>query len=407
MTDGTTRTFTPCFDWVVKATGSSSAALAYGIVWRYAQMQQARCFASCERLSAELAWSRQRIMRHLKRLVDKGLIVCLNPDAAGVTREYVPTDRDEWAGAEAEAAETDEDVEHDAAPVAARYQSGHRPAPGDGMVGDEGCSTVIQSPETIRNMGRATALRPPVAPCDTKSTNENTRDETTEIPGSVALAYQRSGSLAFEYEGLAQLHAGSSSDLIRDRDSERSAEPPGIDGQRSEELHADPYPVAADAGAVQEKRERATPSATIDSRGVSHRETPKRCTQRSRADARTRAPAIQLIKRITGSYPPKPIYERVIAAVGVKSNEARLNECYEIWCSRGYNPRNYAWLLDWYVSGEIPSGVGRAGASRRSSKRMTAVDTNAMADEFARWGEYQEALQRGEDGDEAKRRLGL
>jgi len=47
MTDGITGTYTPCFDWVVRAMGSSASALAYGIVWRYAQMQQARCFASC------------------------------------------------------------------------------------------------------------------------------------------------------------------------------------------------------------------------------------------------------------------------------------------------------------------------------------------------------------------------
>ena len=38
---------------------------------------------------------------------------------------------------------------------------------------------------------------------------------------------------------------------------------------------------------------------------------------------------------------------------------------------------------------------------------MPRQDPNAMADEFARWGDYQQALQRGEKPDEAKRRLGL
>lgn len=77
-------TYTPCFDWVLQATGDSSTALAYGIIWRYAQMSQHRCYASCERLSAELGWTRQRIMRHLRLLLSRRLITCINPEAVGV-----------------------------------------------------------------------------------------------------------------------------------------------------------------------------------------------------------------------------------------------------------------------------------------------------------------------------------
>ena len=96
MSEQASVQFTPCFDWVVRATGSSSAALAYGVIWRYAQMRGARCYASCERLAENLAWTRQRIMRHIKVLLSHGLIVCMNPRDRGVTREYVPVDEDHW-----------------------------------------------------------------------------------------------------------------------------------------------------------------------------------------------------------------------------------------------------------------------------------------------------------------------
>ena len=88
--------FTPCFDWVVRATGDSTTALAYGIIWRYAQMRGTRCYASCEHLSSELGWTRQRIMRHLRTLLSLRLITCVNPLATGVPREYVPISEEQW-----------------------------------------------------------------------------------------------------------------------------------------------------------------------------------------------------------------------------------------------------------------------------------------------------------------------
>lgn len=90
------ETYTPCFDWVIEATGSQSTALTYGVVWRYAQISDARCYASCSRLASQLAWSRQSVMRHLRRLLASKLIVCANPDAPGVTRQYLPVSREEW-----------------------------------------------------------------------------------------------------------------------------------------------------------------------------------------------------------------------------------------------------------------------------------------------------------------------
>ncbi len=95
----TCETYTPCFDWVIEATGCQATALTYGVVWRYAQMANARCYASCSRLAAHLAWSRQSVMRHLQRLLARGLIRCPNPEAPGVTRQYVPVSREAWLAA--------------------------------------------------------------------------------------------------------------------------------------------------------------------------------------------------------------------------------------------------------------------------------------------------------------------
>jgi hypothetical protein len=87
-------TFTPFFDWVLRATGDSSTTLAYGVIWRYAQMGAQKrggcCYAACERLAGELGWTRQRLMRHLRRLLDLSLITYNNPTALGVPREYIP-----------------------------------------------------------------------------------------------------------------------------------------------------------------------------------------------------------------------------------------------------------------------------------------------------------------------------
>jgi len=88
--------FTPVFHWVLRATGDTSVAVAYGIVWQYSQMRDADCHASCTRLAGELGWSRQRVMRHLRALRRLGLIVCTNPFAHGVTRHYVPVSEEEW-----------------------------------------------------------------------------------------------------------------------------------------------------------------------------------------------------------------------------------------------------------------------------------------------------------------------
>ena len=112
------------------------------------------------------------------------------------------------------------------------------------------------------------------------------------------------------------------------------------------------------------------------------------------------ARALQAVRQATGRYPPRVLHDPIRAALGDHPSVDRLRECYQVWCARGYNPQNYAWLLEWYAAGVIPS-------SRTPRPKHGAPAPGATPDEFSRWREYQELLQKGESPDEAKRRLGL
>jgi len=286
LPDNSLPHFTPCFDWVLRATGDSSCALAYGIIWRYAQMRSARCYASCERLSSELGWTRQRIMRHLHTLLSLRLITCVNPTDKGVPREYIPLTQEQWL------------------PLST-------PPPSSTPVGatPRGRPPVI-SQATPCNM----TPHPPVTPCDTSKTSNQT---------------------------------------IKKPDRFRASPP-----------------------------------------------SPKPQIKHSRADARTRTPAIQAVRHITGSLPSKALYDKVISTIGPNPSLDRLRQCYETWCARGYNPRNLAWLFEWYAAQGHPPPV-------RHKDPPSPYAPQATADEFARWREYQERVQKGEDPDETRRRLGL
>jgi hypothetical protein len=323
-------TFTPFFDWVARATGDSSTTLAYGVIWRYAQMgaekRSARCYASCERLAAELTWTRQRLMRHLRHLLGAGLIRCLNPGAVGVPREYVPVAYEEWAAAEAPAIKAPATLVApgtcDKMPDTCNTAYGVSAQP---SVAPYDTPRAISShpPVAPRDAPCATPLRSPVTACDTNKTLEDTKD-TKERP---------------------------------ERETTRVRNGP-------------------------------TPA-------------PKRPAVTA-AGAAPRAPGLHLVKNIMGKMPPKATHERVVRALGPAPNVERLRTCYEEWCARGYNPRNLAWLLEWYAGGAIPPNKppGRG-------RRATHDDDASSPESFAIWGEYQAALQRGEDPAGARRRLGL
>lgn len=77
----------------------------------------------------------------------------------------------------------------------------------------------------------------------------------------------------------------------------------------------------------------------------------------SKADPRTKLPAIQCVKRLTSRFPPKELYDDIIRVLGDSPDEELLTACRKEWLKRGYNPNSLVWLLEWYPAGGAP---GRA-----------------------------------------------
>jgi hypothetical protein len=71
----------------------------------------------------------------------------------------------------------------------------------------------------------------------------------------------------------------------------------------------------------------------------------------SRSDPRTSHPAIQAVRTVTGKYPPKAAYNRVIERLGEDPDIDKLQEVYTTWSLRGNNPHNLEGIFDWYESG--------------------------------------------------------
>lgn len=97
---------------------------------------------------------------------------------------------------------------------------------------------------------------------------------------------------------------------------------------------------------------------------------------RSRKDPRTDLPAIQMIKRVTGSLPAKGAYDLLIRVLGENPDEEKFRLVYESWCARGYKPMNFDGMLEWYRKG-IPEKIlhpaGPGGKPSTLEKSMAAV----------------------------------
>ena len=98
-------------------------------------------------------------------------------------------------------------------------------------------------------------------------------------------------------------------------------------------------------------------------------------------DARSKHPAVLLVKGVTGRNPPKALYDKVIAIAGDTPDGERAAECYRAWCERGYNPNALTWLTEWYTTG-IP---GRNGNGKGSPAGGLA-DFDAMIAQFTEGG---------------------
>jgi DNA-binding Lrp family transcriptional regulator len=86
--------FTPIIDDVAAdADIGVIGALVYGVVWRWCQMEDAECRVSLEKLAEQCHTSRRTVIRHLKRLCQKGYIKDHTPKVRNKPHKYTITEK--------------------------------------------------------------------------------------------------------------------------------------------------------------------------------------------------------------------------------------------------------------------------------------------------------------------------
>lgn len=89
--------FTPLLDTLVKEFGIVTASV-YGIVWRYAQMEDKVCRASLERIADRIDISSKTAERHIKKLCASGYLEDLTTSIKNKPHIYIVTGKAELAG---------------------------------------------------------------------------------------------------------------------------------------------------------------------------------------------------------------------------------------------------------------------------------------------------------------------
>lgn len=89
--------FTPILDTMVQQYGLITAGI-YGIVWRYAQMENSICNASLEKIGKRLDVSGKTAERHIKKLCSDGYLTDLTPSIRNRPHSYAVTDKAQLNG---------------------------------------------------------------------------------------------------------------------------------------------------------------------------------------------------------------------------------------------------------------------------------------------------------------------
>lgn len=111
-------------------------------------------------------------------------------------------------------------------------------------------------------------------------------------------------------------------------------------------------------------------STPEDNTGRGGRVTPTRAEEKAPPPASVNAasifppiprthPAIMAVKQVTGYYPPKNLYRRIVNRIGETPDVGRMQLTFDSWTAGGKNPRNLkGWLFDWYAEGMayVPEG---------------------------------------------------
>jgi hypothetical protein len=85
---------------------------------------------------------------------------------------------------------------------------------------------------------------------------------------------------------------------------------------------------------------------------VSREKTPRERNAPSSSRQTSKHPALEAVKQVSGYYPRRNLFKRVIEIVGDTPDISRLQAAYDTWTANGFNPLNLkGWLFDWYQEG--------------------------------------------------------
>lgn len=90
-------------------------------------------------------------------------------------------------------------------------------------------------------------------------------------------------------------------------------------------------------------------------------------TPHPKGDERTKHPAIQCFRGVTGKYPPKAVYDDVIKEFGESPDGKKFADVFRVWVKRGFKPTNIEGLLVWYRDG-IPEWGGNGNGSKQQTR---------------------------------------
>ncbi len=89
--------FTPLLDVLIEKFGLVTAAI-YGVIWRYAQMEDKVCRASLEKIGQRVSVSAKTVERHVKKLCEDDYLNDLTPDIKHKPHIYVITSKAQIKG---------------------------------------------------------------------------------------------------------------------------------------------------------------------------------------------------------------------------------------------------------------------------------------------------------------------
>lgn len=119
------------------------------------------------------------------------------------------------------------------------------------------------------------------------------------------------------------------------------------------------------------KKERKNSAQPTASQRAAPKLKPHKRDERQR-DPRTKYPAIQLVKQLTGYYPRIALYDDIIAVLGDHPDFNWAKKCSIEWSKRGFRMDNHGWVFDWYLNG-IPE---RDSNGRQNGRKIHPPGTN-------------------------------